>query len=259
MVVDMWSRGAGVVARGPKLLLSIVPADRAEIERHTGRRSRVEGRLWRLEVSGRFLASDGVVYPGGVPFPEELHSQTAVIAQEVWLYADDDGDVLGVYWWPDAVRRPIASVPRADFPEGMCVHPFDAGRSVSVPVPLPDRPPWDPAVAVCIDDDEVLVFCTQGQVEPLNEMVVYENGGISVRAKRTAQRPDLNAFLASHQPPYRRVQVRGASGIGREVGRSLGPQTWPWPGELRWWDDGILYEVKGFELVSTLVDVASTI
>jgi hypothetical protein len=260
LVVDMWSRGSGVVARGPKMLLSIVPAERTEVERLTGRRTvGVASKIWRLEVSGRFLASGGVVYPGGVPFPEELHSQTAVIANEVWLYADDDGDVLGSYWWPDAVRRPIASVPRADFPESMCVHPLDAHKFLDIPVPLPSREPWEPTIAVCLDSSEVLVFCMPRAVEPLNEMLVYESGGVSVRAKLTVQRPDINAFLQSHQPPYRRVQVGSRPGLGRDLGRALGPQTWPWPGEVRWWDEGVLFEVKGFELVTTLLDVAESI
>jgi hypothetical protein len=258
-VVDMWSRGSGVVARGPKMLLSIVPAQRSDVERHTGRRLLVESPVWRLEVSGRFLASGGVVYPGGVPFPEELHDQTAVIANEVWLYVDDDGDVLGSYWWPDAVRRPIASIPRDDFPPDDCVHPDDASRLVDVVVPIPTRKPWEPAVAVRIASDEVLVFCTVCVVEPLNEMVVYENGGISARAKCLADPPDHASFLRAHQPPYRRVVIDGVSGIGRDTGRSLGPQTWPWPGEVRWWRDGVLYEVKGFEPVATLLEIAASI
>jgi hypothetical protein len=257
----MWSRGAGVVARGPKMLLRYVPTDRAEVQLHASTRDIGSPPWWRLEVSGRFLASDGVVYPSGVPFPEELHDQTAVIANEVWLYTDGDGDVLGVYWWPDAVRRPIASIPRDDFPEGMCFHPLDAARHVDVPVPMPDRPPWEAAVAVCIDSDEVLVFCTPSDtvVEPLNEMVVYENGGLSVRVKGGTSKPDLNVFLRAHQPPYRRVQVNGCAGIGRDPGRSLGPQTWPWPGEIRWWTDGLTYEVKGLEQIGTLVEVAATL
>jgi hypothetical protein len=258
-VVDMWSRGAGVVARGPKVLLSIVPAMRADVERHTGRRRPEDSSLWRLEVGGRFLASGGVVYPGGVPFPEELHNQTAVIANEVWLYVDDDGDLLGAYWWPDAVRRPIASVPRDDYPSDDCVHPDDAQRLVDVPVPIPRRKPWEPTVAVCIDRDEVLVFCTVCHVEPLNEMVVYENGGVSVRAKTMSDAPDDVSFLRAHQPPYRSLKVNGRTGIGRDVGRSLGPQTWPWPGEVRWWRDGVSYEVKGFESVAKLVEIAESI
>lgn len=254
----MWSRGAGVVARGPKMLMSIVPAQRSDVERHTGRRSYIDSRVWRLEVGGRFLASGGVVYPGGVPFPEELHSQTAVIANEVWLYVDDDGDVLGTYWWPDAVRRPIASVPRDDFPTDACVHPDDASGLVDVPVPIPSLKPWEPAVAVCCGRDEVLVFCTVCSVEPVNEMVIYEKGGVSARAKIAKDAPDDASFLRAHQPPYRRVQVDESPGLGRDVGRSLGPQTWPWPGEIRWWRNGILYEVKGFQPLTTLLDVASS-
>lgn len=262
LVVDTWSRGAGVVARGPKMLLGVVPADRQEIERLTGRRTTSAAGLWRLEVGGRFLASDGVVYPGGVPFPEELHDRTAVISNEVWLYADDDGEVVGAYWWPDAVRRPIASVPRDDFPPEIVVHPSDAAARLDIPVPIPGEMgggAWEPSVAVCPSRTEVIVFCTLGPVEPLNEMVVYENGGISVRATLTTERPDLAAFLRSHQPPYRRVSIGGATGVAREPGRSLGPQTWPWPGEVRWWREGIAYEVRGTEAVSTLVAVASSI
>src|SRR5918992_2016376 len=115
-IVDHWSGGAGVVARGPKMLMSVVPATPGDIERHTGRRPFDTTDLWRLEVGGRFVASGGTVYPSGVPFPEDLHSQTAVIANEVWLYAEGDGTILGAYWWPDALRRPIASVPRDDYP-----------------------------------------------------------------------------------------------------------------------------------------------
>ena len=258
-VVDMWSRGAGVVARGPKMLLSIVPAERTEVERHTGRRTYDDSPVWRLEVSGRFLASGGVVYPGGVPFPEELHSQTAVIANEVWLYVDEDGDVVGTYWWPDAVRRPIASIPRDDFPADMCVGPQDAQRYVDIAVPMPSREPWKPTLVVCLDADEVLVFCTTVDPEPLNEMLVYEHGGISVRAKAASRSPDIVAFLRTHQPPYRRLQVGDAPAVGRDPGRSLGPQTWPWPAELRWWSDGISYEVKGFEMLAILVEVAESI
>lgn len=258
-VVDLWSRGAGVVARGPKMLLSIVPAQRTEVERRTGRGAPADGAVWRLEVSGRFLASGGVVYPGGVPFPEELHSQTAIIANEVWLYVDDDGDIVGTYWWPDAVRRPIASVPRDDYPRDMCVSPDEASRCVDIEIPLPRCEPWEPITVVCLDADEVLVFCSPSAIETFNEMVVYENGGVSVRAKRAEQPPDIASFLRSNQPPYRSVQVNGCAGIGRDPGRALGPQTWPWPGEIRWWSAGMQYEVKGFEPVTTLVTIAGSI
>lgn len=258
-VVDLWSRGSGIVARGPKFLLGMAPAERVEVERRIGRRTLDDVAVWRLEVGGRFLASGGVVYPGGVPFPEELHSQTAVIANEVWLYVDDEGDVLGSYWWPDAVRRPIASVPRDDYPPEMCVHPDDAPGLVDVPVPRPRRDPWEATVVVCVDPGEVVVFCAGTSIEPLNEMVVYAGGGITVRARATADRPDLDAFLRSNQPPYRKVQVCGSPAIGRDPGRALGPQTWPWPGELRWWREGVVYEVKGFEPLAILLEVAASL
>src|SRR5687767_13001764 len=125
-VVDRRSGGSGLVPRGPKIVLATRPRLPSDVELHTGRRPLGLAPLWRVEVGGRFLRSGGLVYPGGVPFPEELHSRTAVIANEVWLYVDDDGDVLGVYWWPDAVRRPIASVPREDFPTEDVVAPADA-------------------------------------------------------------------------------------------------------------------------------------
>ncbi len=258
-VVDMWSRGSGIVARGPKVLLGMAPAERVEVERRIGRRTSDDSPVWRLEVGGRFIASGGVVYPGGVPFPEELHSQTAIITNEVWLYVDVDGDVLGSYWWPDAVRRPIASVPRDDYPPDMCVHPDDAASYVEISVPRPQRDPWVASVVACVDPDEVVVFCAGSTIEPLNEMVVYENGGITIRAKRTRNAPDIPAFLRSNQPPYRRVQVDGQPAVGRDPGRALGPQTWPWPGEVRWWLDGVLYEVKGFEPLGVLVEVGESL
>ncbi len=262
-VVEHWSGGAGVVPRGPKSLLSVVPAVAGDIERHTGRRPYAvdhPGQLWRLEVGGRFLASAGLVYPGGVPFPEELRNQTAVIANEVWLYAEEDGTVVGAYWWPNAVRRPVASMPRDEYPPDMVVHPSDAAQRVDVPVPMPHNLRWEAAVAVCLSRREVIVFCVRDATpDPLNEMLVYEQGGISVRATAEAKRPDINGFLRSNQPPYRRVRARLCPGIGRDPGRALGPQTWPWPGELRWWHDGVSYEVKGFIPVATLVEVAEAL
>ena len=260
VVVEHWSGGAGVVARGPKMLMSVVPASPGDIERHTGRRPPGYDDLWRLEVGGRFIASDGLLYPSGVPFPEELHSQTAIISNEVWLYVDDDGYVLGAYWWPDAVRKPIAAMPRDDFAPSVTVHPSDASRRVDVPVPIPDLEPWEPVVAACPSRDEVVVFCTHGSVpEPLNQMVSYEQGGICVRSRAQSQRTDITGFLRGHQPPYRRVQVRGCEGFGRDPGRSLGPQTWPWPGEVSWWADGVRYDVTGFEQMNKLVEIATSI
>lgn len=256
-VADTWSGGSGLVPRGPKLVLAARPSTPAEVERRTGRRP--VGAVWRLEVGGRFLRSGGIVYPGGVPFPEELHSRTAVIANEVWLYVDEDGHVLGVYWWPDAVRRPVASVPREDFAPELVVHPSDAGSRLSF-LRLPDAPPWEPVAAVCISDREAVVFLTRGEVpDPLNEMVVYEHGGLSLRAScedEPGRRVD--DFAGSHSPPYRRLRAPGAYAVGRDPGRALGPQTWPWPGELRWWEDGVAYELKGFVPIQTLQEVAAT-
>jgi hypothetical protein len=259
-VVEYWSRGSGVVARGPKSLLGVVPATPGDVERHCGQRPSALGDVWRLEVSGRFIASQGVLYPSGVPFPEELHDQTAIVAGEVWLYADGDGEVLGAYWWPDAVRRPIASVPRDEYAPEDVLHPFDLPRSVDVPVPTTEHEGLMPVVAVRRSRRDVTVFCTKGQTpEPLNEMCIYEQGGISL-SSRVEERPLYAiAFLRRHQPPYRRLTVRdGRTAIAREPGRSLGPQTWPWPGELTWSDEGVRYEIKGFEGVSTLVDIATS-
>lgn len=246
------------------MLMGVVPATPGDIERHTGRRPRGidegGGDLWRLDVGGRFIASDGVMYPSGVPYPEELHSQTAVIANEVWLYVDDDGYVLGAYWWPDAVRRPIASVPRAEYPAEDVVHPADASVRLDVPVPMPEGRPYEPELAVCLSRREVIVFCVSGSMpDPLNEMLVYEHGGVSVRARLQQKPSDFSGFLRSHQPPYRRISVRSSAGIARDPGRVLGPQTWPWPAELSWWENGVAYEVKGFVPVTTLVEIAESL
>jgi hypothetical protein len=256
------------VPRGPTSLLSVVPATPSDIERHVGRRPGGYADYWRLEVSGRFLAAAGLVYPSGVPFPEDLHNETPIVTNEVWLYTDEDGTVVGTYWWPDAVRKPIASVPREDYHSDDCFHPDDAAAHLDVTLPLPSREPWSPAVVVAASRSEAIVFCvTESPPEPLNEMLLFEHGGVSVRARAEASKPDTNAFLRSHQPPYRRVQVRLASGIGRDVGRALGPQTWPWPAELRWWEPrgsgadgktGTSYEVKGFQPLATLVEVAES-
>jgi hypothetical protein len=258
-VVDLWSRGSGIVARGPKALLGMAPAERVEVERRLGRRTPGGRPVWRLEVGGRFLASSGVMYPGGVPFPEELHSQTAIITNEVWLYVDDEGEVLGSYWWPDAVRRPIASVPRDDYGPDLCASVDDAQARVDIALPLPTHDRWQASVVVCIDRHEVIVFCAGSSIEPLNEMVTYEHGGITIRATRSDEPVDIASYLRAHQPPYRRVQVAGRAGVGRDPGRSLGPQTWPWPAELRWFHEGVIYEIKGFEPLATLVDVGASL
>lgn len=259
-IADDWSGGAGLVPRGPKIVLATRPVTPAEVERHTGRRPNAVGSLWRLEVGGRFLRSGGLVYPGGVPFPEELHSRTAVVANEVWLYVDDMGDVLGAYWWPDALRRPIASVPKDEYPPEDALHPSVAVQRMSFPLRLPDVPPWEPAVAICIGSDEVIVFLTHGAIpDPLHEMLLFEQGGLSLRAKASASSPDVAAFADRHSPPFRRLRGPGRHAIGRDPGRSLGPQTWPWPAELRWWDAGVDYELKGSVPLADLQDVASSV
>lgn len=207
------------------------------------------------------MRSGGLVYPSGVPFPEELHSRTAIIANEVWLYVDDGGRVLGSYWWPDALRRPIASTPKDEYPQEHLAHPSAALEMIAFPLTLPDAAPREPMLAVCCDPDEVLVFFTHGTVpDPVHEMLVYEQGGLSLRARAEAAKPDIDAYAQRQSPPYRRVRGRGgAPAVGREAGRSLGPQTWPWPAELRWWDAGVSYELKGFVSLADLQDVAASV
>jgi hypothetical protein len=259
-IAEYWSGGAGLVPRGPKVVLAVRPVTPSDVERHLGRRPPTAHGLWRLEVGGRFLRSSGTVYPSGVPFPEELQRRTAVIANEVWLYTDDEGDVIGAYWWPDAMRRPIASMPRDEYPAEMVVDPADVGSRVDFDVRLPKTRTWEPALAVVVGSDEVIVFLTHGAIpDPVHEMLVYENGGLSLRETRERSRPDLDGFLRTHQPPYRQLSVEGSNAVGREPGRSLGPQTWPWPGELRWWAQGVTYELKGFVPLATLQEVAATI
>jgi hypothetical protein len=241
------------VARGPKMLLGCVPASATDVERHTGHRPVRTSGLWRLEVGGRFLSSRGVVYPGGVPYPEELQRQTAIVANEVWLYATEDGDVLGAYWWPDAMRRPVASAPRDEYPPSETVHPPEVASRLAFEPPMPARAGFEPAVAVCPSPTEVVVFYVSGPMpDPLHSMLVYEQGGLSYRARAEESPPDLERFLWSNQPPFRRMKVGSATGAGREPGRTLGPQTWPWPGELLWWSDGVACEVKGFQPLATL-------
>jgi len=257
-IADRWYGGAGVVPRGPRRVLAVVPVTPSEIEQHTGRLGLEPSSLWRIEVSGRFLQSQGTVYPGGVPYPEELHSRTAVIANEVWLYADDDGDVIGAYWWPDAIRKPIAAQPSADFHPDDIVDPSEVGQGMDVAVKMPNKP-WEPTIAVRLSSQEAIVFSSPGRnPDPLNEMVVYETGGVSIRTRVEKERPDFEGFLRRNQPPFRRVSVARNAGVGRDPGRMLGPQTWPWPGELLWWENGVSYELRGFLPLTKLQAVASS-
>ncbi len=259
-IAEYWSGSGGLVPRGPRSLLAVVPVTLAEVERRTGARPSYGSDYWRLEVSGRFLRSGGLVYPGGVPYPDELRSRTAVIANEVWLYVDDDGDVLGTYWWPDALRRPIAAQPRADFDDDQIVHPSDAKKRFRFVLKCPTLPAWEPTVTVCVSDQEAVVLCAKGGVfpEPLNEMVVFAKGGLGVR-QRLEVRPDLDSFLETNSPPFRPMRIGSAQGVGRDVGRALGPQTWPWPSELRWWDMGVSYEMKSFLPLAALQEVGASV
>ncbi|HYZ91505.1 MAG TPA: hypothetical protein VFA34_03815 [Actinomycetota bacterium] len=257
LIADYWSGGGGLVPRGPKAVLATRPVTPGEVERHTGRRPLLTESLWRIEVGGRFLRSGATVYPGGVPFPEELHSRTAVIANEVWLYVNDDGDVLGTYWWPEGVRRPIASTPKDEYAADQIVDPSVAAERFGIR--LPGLPPWQPTIAVCWED-EALVFLTCGPTpDPLHEMLIFEQGGLSFGAWSEDKAPDVEEFANANSPPYRRLREPGRHAIGRDPGRALGPQTWPWPGELRWWQDGLAYELKGFVPLATLSEVAATV
>ena len=259
-IAEHWAGSGGLVPRGPRQLLAYFPATPADVERHTGRRPDAIDGLWRLEVGGRFLRSGALVYPGGVPYPEELHHQTAVIANEVWLYVDSEsGRVLGSYWWPDAVRRPIASPPRDEYVGCDVVDVADAVPLLDFELRVPSRPPWAAAIAVCLNPRQAVVFCVSDTTpDPLHEMLLFEHGGLAVHADAQERPDDVGVFLRSHSPPYRQMTVGSRAAAGRDPGRALGPQTWPWPGELRWWDDGVAYELKGFVPLATLLDVAGT-
>jgi hypothetical protein len=254
-VAESWPGGRGLVPRGPRWLLGYAPADPAEVERHTGRRPSSE--VWRVDVGGRFLRSGGLVYPGGVPFPDELARKTAVVSSEVWLYVEESTSrVVGMHSWPEAVRRPVASVPREDFPADAVRHPDDARLGFTLRIP--SHADWDAAAVVCRPDEAVVILVRQTVPDPLNEMLLFEQGGLSLR-ESTGDRPDLAAILRDHQPPFRRTRVGRTEAIGRDPGRALGPQTWPWPGELLWWEGGIRFELKGFAQLATLEAVARTL
>jgi hypothetical protein len=258
-IAEDWSGSGGLVPRGPRMLLACVPATAAEVERQTGRRPESSVGLWRLEIGGRFLHSGGVVYPGGVPYPEELHRQTALIANEVWLYVNDSGRVFGAYWWPDAMRRPIASVPRDEYEADQASHPDDVAKGLDFELKVPTKAPWKALLGLRLSSTHAVVFCTKGTIpEPLNDMVVFEQGGLVLRERVEKPSPDVSAFLRSHQPPFRRVSIANRPGAGRDPGRALGPQTWPWPGEVWWCDAGVTCELKGSVPLTTLQDVAAT-
>lgn len=256
-----WRGSRGLVPRGPKWVLGWRPASRWDVERHTGRRPPVGADLWRLDVGGRFLRSGGLVYPGGIPFPEELQHQTAVITSEVWLYVDRRaGGILGIHWWPEAIRRPVASVPQADLAGDQLLHPADAAGLLDVDLRLPAHPRWDPALVARTGPGAVLVLLVRELIpEPLNEMLLFEEGGLSLRIEMSPEPPDTREILRVHQPPFRAVRAARLDAVGRDLGHTLGPQTWPWPAELQWWEAGIAYELKGFEPLGTLQEVAASL
>lgn len=259
-VAEAWRGGSGLVPRGPKMVLGVRPADPADVQQHTGRRPGVGSKVWRVEVGGRFLRSGGLVYPGGVPFPEDLQQETAVVSSEVWLYVDEEtSGVIGVYSWPEAVRKPVAARPVEDFPPDSLVHPADVAGRFPFELPLPSHPEWEPAL-VADEGEGAFVLCVREMLpDPVNEMLLYDDGGLGLRIRPEPDPPGVSAILAPHQPPFRPVRIGPQTACGREPGRALGPQTWPWPGELLWWADGLAFELKGFVPLATLVEVAKTV
>lgn len=239
-----WRGSGGLVPRGPRWLLGWGPADAQDVRRHTGFDPDDDGGVWRLQLGGRFLQSGGLVYPGGIPFPDDLAGEVAVVSNEVWLYVDAAQSMVGHYWWPEAVRKPVASPPRADFRDRDLIT-LDEAR-VRLGMKLPLGPGWEPGPAVRMPGGGVLVMLACGRVpDPVNEMLLYEYGGLSLRATPSSRAPELDELVAAASPPFRRVSVDGLPAAGRECGRTLGPHTWPWPAELIWWDDGVTYEMKG--------------
>lgn len=259
-IAEEWSGGRGLVPRGPRCLLGYNPAEPGDVERHTGRRPPAGSDVWRVDVGGRFLRSGGVVYPSGVPYPEELAGRTATVSSEVWLYVDGPSSrVLGMHSWPEAVRRPVASQPHGDFDDDVVVHPDDVASQLDFECPIPHHPAWNPEYVVCRSRTDAIVILGKGIVpDPLNEMVLFEEGGLTLRVS-ASDPPDLAGILRVHQPPYRRSRLASVQAVGRELGRPLGPQTWPWPGELLWFKDGLRYELKGFVGLEQLEEVARTL
>jgi hypothetical protein len=185
----------------------------------------------------------------------------ATVSNEVWVYVDASGpELVGAYWWPEAVRRPIASRPEPDFQESDVVSPEEAADRVDVRLALPSHPGWEVALVACPSRHEAVVICVCATVpDPLNEMLVFDGGGLTLRIQPEASGPDPADVVEAHGPPYRTVRLPGGQGAGREPGRTLGPQTWPWPGELLWLRDGQRYTLKGFVPLDTLTAVAETV
>lgn len=250
LIVESWRDGAGVVSRGPRWLLGYGPVDPEEVVAHCGSRRRLSDELWRVQMGGRFLASDGLIYPGGVPFPEDVAGSTVVVASEVWLYFDlEAGRVLGSHWWPEAVRRPVASIPGNDFPGAIEFGDMD--------LPVPRHKSFDPILAAREIDGWVVLLAEGHLGDPLNEMVWLQQGALSFRVSRGTV--DADEILYRFHPPYESYELNGGQAVGRHPGKALGPQTWPWPGELIWASDGLRYELKGQVEVGRLLEVAATV
>ncbi|HVL81513.1 MAG TPA: hypothetical protein VM840_07980 [Actinomycetota bacterium] len=260
LIVESWRGGAGLVSRGPRWLLGFAPADPADVERHTGRRAR-SGEVWRVQVGGRFLGVDGTVYPGGVPFPEELAGKVAAVSTEVWLYVEpDEQRIVGSYSWPEAVRRPIAARPEPDFLREELSDASVAEEGGDVRIEFPRHPRWEQRLVSRSGPGEVVVLCIGPTLpDPLNEMVLFSCGGLSLRMVEAPGRPDLDAIAQASGPPYRGLAVGDSTAVGREPGRALGPHTWPWPGELIWWREGQRYTLRGDQPLAVLGEVAETV
>jgi hypothetical protein len=112
----------------------------------------------------------------------------------VWLYADDrSGRVLGIHPWPEAIRRPIASVPRADYHPDALVHPEDAGPHLDIALPLPEHRNYFCPLIVCHSRTHAMLLLVRELIpEPVNEMLLYEQEGLKgiFRLARDTQLPD---------------------------------------------------------------------
>lgn len=260
LVAESWRGGGGLVARGPKWLLGWDEVSRDEAELRTRRRVGSRAEVWRVQVGGRFLQAQGTVYPGGVPFPDELTGTVAAVCSEVWLYVDtESAEFIGSYSWPEALRRPIASRPVDDFPERHVMGVERASEIDGVRIELPAHPGWDVPLLVSRSRRDVVALCVAGALpDPLNEMLLFGCGGLTLRLQ-PGDPWDIHGIAGRHGPPYRRTEVSGCDAAGREPGRTLGPHTWPWPGELMWWRDGQRYTLKGFVPLAKLVEVAATV
>jgi len=208
-------------------------------------------------VAGRFIQSGGLIYPGGVPFPEDLAGEVAVVTNEVWLYVDAGRRaVIGQHWWPEAMRKPVASAPRAEFHQRDLMSLEEAGTRLRLS--LPQDVPWEPGPFVGLPQGGILVMFTCGLLpEPLNEMVLLEGGGLSLRARPASTGPAPEAVLEAGSPPFRRLDAGGFLGVGREPGRTLGPHTWPWPAELLWRNGDMTYQLRGHTELGVLQGVAA--